>query len=73
MRQTLTYKNLYTEKPLKRHTLDTTNAVTNARFRQTLVPSTQTSFRGRPIYSVGQPKQVKLTNAFIELVNLKLL
>ena len=37
------------------------------------MPSSQTTFRGRPIYSVVQPKQVQLTNAFIKLANLKLL
>ena len=38
-----------------------------------LMPSSQTTFRGQPIYSVGQPKQVQLTNIFIKSVNLKLL
>ncbi len=37
------------------------------------MPSSQTTFRGRPIYYVGQPKQVQLTNDFIKSVNLKLL
>ncbi len=30
------------------------------------MPSSETTFVGRPIYSVGQPKQVQLTNAFIK-------
>ncbi len=38
-----------------------------------LMPNSQTTFRGRPIYSLGQPKQVQLTYAFIKSVNLKLL
>ena len=35
-----------------------------------LLPSSQTTFRGRTIYSVGKPKQVQLTNAFNKLVSL---
>ena len=34
--------------------------------------SSQTTFRGRPIYSVGQPKQVQITNAIIKSVKLSL-
>ena len=30
------------------------------------MPSSETTFGGRPIYSVGQPKQVQLTNASIK-------
>ena len=29
--------------------------------------SSQTTFRGRLIYSVGQPKQVQLTKTFIKI------
>ena len=37
------------------------------------MPSSQITFKGRPIFSVGQPKQVQPTNTFIKSVNLKLL
>ncbi len=37
------------------------------------MPSSQITFRGQLIFSVGQPKQVQPTNTFINSVNLKLL
>ena len=40
-------------------------------YKRRHMPSLQTTFRGRLIYFVGQPKQVQLTNAFIKLVDLK--
>ena len=41
-------------------------------FTERYLPSSKTTFRGRPIYYVGQLKQVQLSNAFIKSVNLKL-
>ena len=31
-----------------------------------VMPSSQITFKGRPIFSIGQPKQVQPTNTFID-------
>ena len=38
-----------------------------------LMPSSQITCIGRPIFSVGQPKQVQPSDTFIKSINLKLL